>query len=79
MTSGGYHVWSSDDCNASEKAKVTTLNAGQSAVTSITWEGGVAASCTVRPGDPGALTATPCTFRTRAGRAFLGRCGVVEG
>ena len=25
ITSGGYHVWSSDDCNASSQSKVVTL------------------------------------------------------
>jgi hypothetical protein len=39
ITSGGYHVWSSDDCNASTKTKVTTLEAGASVASSITWDG----------------------------------------
>ena len=30
ITSGGYHVWSSDDCNASNKSKVVTLKPGTS-------------------------------------------------
>lgn len=39
ITSGGYHVWSSDDCNASSKSKVMKLQPGQSAVSAITWDG----------------------------------------
>lgn len=39
ITSGGYHVWSSDDCNASDKAKVAVLKAGEKVASSITWDG----------------------------------------
>ena len=39
ITSGGYHVWSSDDCNASNKTKVTTLQPGEKVASSITWNG----------------------------------------
>jgi hypothetical protein len=39
ITSGGYHVWSSDDCNASDKSKVVTLAAGEKVGSSITWNG----------------------------------------
>ena len=39
ITSGGYHVWSSDDCNPSGKSKVTTLEAGDKVASSITWDG----------------------------------------
>jgi len=39
ITSGGYHVWSSDDCNASNKSNVTTLEPGQTVASSITWNG----------------------------------------
>lgn len=39
ITSGGYHVWSSDDCNASNKSKVTTLQPGDKVASSITWDG----------------------------------------
>jgi hypothetical protein len=39
ITSGGYHVWSSDDCNASNKSKVVTLKAGDKFASSITWNG----------------------------------------
>ena len=39
ITSGGYHVWSSDDCNASSKSKVTTMQPGDTVASSITWNG----------------------------------------
>ena len=39
ITSGGYHVWSSDDCNASSKSKVVTLEPGDKVASSITWNG----------------------------------------
>lgn len=39
ITSGGYHVWSSDDCNASSKSKIVTLKPGDKVASSITWNG----------------------------------------
>ncbi len=39
ITSGGYHVWSSDDCNASDNSKVVVLKAGEKVASSITWDG----------------------------------------
>jgi hypothetical protein len=39
ITSGGYHVWSSDDCQPNSKSKVTTLQPGQTYAASITWDG----------------------------------------
>jgi hypothetical protein len=39
ITSGGYHVWSSDDCNASNKSKVTVLKPDEKVASSITWNG----------------------------------------
>lgn len=39
ITSGGYHVWSSDDCNASDKTKVSLLQPGETVASSITWTG----------------------------------------
>jgi len=39
ITSGGYHVWSSKDCNPGKKSKVVTLEPKQRAQTSITWDG----------------------------------------
>ena len=39
ITSGGYHVWSSDDCSASDKSKMTLLQPGDKVASSITWDG----------------------------------------
>lgn len=39
ITSGGYHVWSSDDCNASSKSKEVVLKPGEKLASSITWNG----------------------------------------
>ncbi len=39
ITSGGYPVWSSDDCNASVATKDTVLQPGGRVASSITWEG----------------------------------------
>ena len=39
ITSGGYHVWSSDDCNASNKSKVVTMQPDEPFGSSITWNG----------------------------------------
>lgn len=41
ITSGGYHVWSSDDCGASTQSKVITLKPGRKLATSIAWNGKV--------------------------------------
>ena len=38
ITSGGYHVWSSDDCATDEQESVTLMEPGQQAVSSITWK-----------------------------------------
>lgn len=37
ITSGGYHVWSSDDCATSDDSDITLMKPGQKAVSSITW------------------------------------------
>lgn len=39
ITSGGYHVWSSDDCNASDKSTISVLDPGQTVASAITWDG----------------------------------------
>ncbi len=39
ITSGGYHVWSSDDCNASDKSKVVVLDPDEKVASAITWNG----------------------------------------
>jgi len=37
ITSGGYHVWSSDDCSTSDESSVTLMAPDQQAVSSLTW------------------------------------------
>ena len=39
VESGGYHVWSSDDCSPNKKSKVVTLKPGDKVVSTITWNG----------------------------------------
>ena len=39
ITSGGFPVWSSDACNASQTSKLSVLNAGEKVASSITWDG----------------------------------------
>lgn len=39
ITSGGFHVWSSDDCAKNSKSKVVTLRPGDTVASSITWDG----------------------------------------
>lgn len=39
IRSGGYHVWSSDDCSAGSKSKMATLQPGERFVSTITWDG----------------------------------------
>lgn len=39
ITSGGYHVWSSDDCGASDESKIVTLEPGEKVASTITWKG----------------------------------------
>jgi hypothetical protein len=39
ITSGGVHVWSSDDCNPSQKSDVVTLEPRGKAVVKVTWNG----------------------------------------
>jgi len=38
VTSGGVHVWSSDDCNPSSLSKILTLKPGEKVATSIVWD-----------------------------------------
>ena len=37
ITSGGYHVWSSDDCSTNDESNNTLMAPGQKAVSSLTW------------------------------------------
>lgn len=39
VESGGYHVWSSDDCSNNKKARVVTLKPGDKVQSTITWNG----------------------------------------
>lgn len=39
VTSGGIHVWSSDDCGASDKTKVVVLEPQEKVATQIAWDG----------------------------------------
>jgi len=39
ITSGGFHVWSSDDCATNSKPKVVTLQPGDVVASSINWDG----------------------------------------
>lgn len=39
ITSGGYHVWSSDDCGAGTKSKIVTLKPNKPVATSLKWDG----------------------------------------
>lgn len=39
VTSGGYHVWSSDDCSASDVSKIIVMKPGEKVSSSITWNG----------------------------------------
>ena len=39
VTSGGYHVWSSDDCSASDASKIMVMKPGEKVSSSITWNG----------------------------------------
>ncbi len=39
VTSGGYHVWSSDDCSASDASKIIVMKPGEKVSSSITWNG----------------------------------------
>jgi hypothetical protein len=52
ITSGGYHVWSSDDCNASSKSKVSVLQPDETVASSITWNGRLSQKgCPTEEGD----------------------------
>jgi hypothetical protein len=39
ITSGGYHVWSSDDCNAGQKSKIVKMKPKAKFAVSISWNG----------------------------------------
>jgi hypothetical protein len=39
VKSGGYHVWSSDDCSSNKKSKIVTLEPGDRVASTISWSG----------------------------------------
>ena len=39
VTSGGYHVWSSDDCSASDASKIIVMKPREKVSSTITWNG----------------------------------------
>ncbi len=39
VKSGGYHVWSSDDCSSDKKTKTVTLEPGDKVASTIPWNG----------------------------------------
>ncbi len=39
VKSGGYDVWSSDDCSSNNKSKIVTLEPGDKVASTITWNG----------------------------------------
>lgn len=39
IQSGGYHVWSSDDCNAGKRSKTVTMQPGETYAATLTWNG----------------------------------------
>jgi len=39
ITSGGYHVWSSDDCSPGGKSKIITLQPGDKVSSAVSWNG----------------------------------------
>ena len=52
ITSGGYHVWSSDDCGAGTQSKVVTLKPGKKVGTGIEWNGRVTTKGCPNKGTP---------------------------
>lgn len=68
ITSGGYHVWSSDDCQTGGKSKISTLDPGERVAATISWGG--------RQSQPGCPSQGPVA---KAGRyEVVGRNGDVE-
>jgi len=50
ITSGGYDVWSSDDCNPDDSSKIVTMKPGDAYEVKVTWKGDVTAgSCPENP------------------------------
>lgn len=69
IKSGGYHVWSSDDCNASKRSKIVTMQPGEVYASAINWNGRLSSKgCP----DPKGAKAKPGSY------TVIGRNGDVE-
>lgn len=69
ITSGGYHVWSSDDCGASDQSKILTLKPGKKVGTSIEWNGRVTIKgCPTKgtPAKPGRYQVTAKNLKAKS-------------
>lgn len=70
IRSGGYHVWSSDDCNASKRTKPVTMQPGETYAATLQWNGRLSQKGCPDPKGP----------RAKAGSyQVLGRNGEVFG
>jgi hypothetical protein len=69
ITSGGYHVWSSDDCGASDQSKIITLQPGKKVATGIEWNGKVTTKgCPTKgtPAKPGRYQVTGKNLKSKS-------------
>jgi len=69
VTSGGYHVWSSDDCGAGTQSKIITLKPGKKVGTSIEWNGKVTTKgCPTKgtPAKPGRYQVTAKNLKAKS-------------
>ncbi|MFM8154947.1 MAG: hypothetical protein ACKOAF_02560 [Actinomycetes bacterium] len=69
ITSGGYHVWSSDDCGSSDQSKIITLKPGKKVATGIEWNGKVTTKgCPTKgtPAKPGRYQVTGKNLKAKS-------------
>lgn len=69
ITSGGYHVWSSDDCGSSDQSKIITLKPGKKVATGIEWNGKVTTKgCPTKgtPAKPGRYQVTGKNLKVKS-------------
>jgi len=69
ITSGGYHVWSSDDCGAGTQSKIITLRPGKKVGTGIQWNGKVTTKgCPTKgtPAKPGRYQVTGKNLKVKS-------------
>lgn len=69
ITSGGYHVWSSDDCGAGTQSKIITLKPGKKVGTGIEWNGRVTTKgCPTKgtPAKPGRYQVTGKNLKAKS-------------